>query len=526
MPFFYHQGSLDMFRSSAVMASVCVVLLSLAPLCARADPAPPSAEAPKPTEPKAQTIGDPSIDVDDLKLLLEPMSKAELEVEANGWFGLLRTKVKEISEAELAVRHKNRELAALKEVKKAAVQAAAVSAKTESGDGQTEDEKQAAAKLAEANARLTQTVEAARPPEPAKPEAQKEAAKTGAPKTAGAKPAGAKPGAPAPTAPASDKDILKKAQQSAEKSGDATAVTEKADAARKAAEAAKDIAALAPPAPAQSAAANKKDLAEPAPTSQAEAIAAKTEKAAEAKTDVKVQLVDYSTKLATERTAIIDRLKIVLDQIDKLGGDSKAMRAYISAVSGLKVEVSDYESTIARLKAWLKSDEGGLRWTKNIGLFLSYLVGAYVLSKIVRGVVGKSIGKAAATSKLLRNFIVDMSGRAIMAVGVLAGLSALEIDLAPLLAVIGAAGFVVAFALQGTLSNLASGLLIMFNKPFDIGDAVEVGSGIKGRVEDVTIFSTLIQTEENTRKIVPNNTIWNGVIVNSSTGAKRTAPAN
>jgi small conductance mechanosensitive channel len=521
-----------MFRSSAFKTSVCAIFLSLAPLCALpawADPAPASVEAPKPAEPKPQTIGDPSIDVDDLKLLLEPMAKAELEVEANGWFGLLRAKVKEISEAELAVRHKNRELAALKEVKKAAVQAAAVSAKNESGAGgagQTEDEKQAAAKLAEANAKLTQTVEAAKPAEPAKQEAQKEAAKSANAKTAGARPAGAKPAAPAPTAPASDKDILKKAQESAEKSGDAAAVTEKADAARKAAEAAKDIATLAPPPPAQPATA-KKEAAEPAPapTTQAEAIAAKTEKAAEAKTDVKVQLVDYSTKLATERTAIIDRLKIVLDQIDKLGGDSKAMRAYISAVSGLKVEVSDYESTIARLKAWLKSDEGGLRWTKNIGLFVTYLVGAYMLSKIVRGVVGKSIGKAAATSKLLRNFIVDMSGRAIMAVGVLAGLSALEIDLAPLLAVIGAAGFVVAFALQGTLSNLASGLLIMFNKPFDIGDAVEVGSGIKGRVEDVTIFSTLIQTEENTRKIVPNNTIWNGVIVNNSTGATHEAPA-
>jgi len=517
-------------RSSAVLASVCALALSLAAVAVspcQADPAPASAEAAKPAEPKPQTTSDPAIDVDDLKLLLEPMSKAELEIEANGWFGLLRAKVKEISEAELAVRHKNRELAALKEVKKAAEQAAAVSAKTETGAGgaeQTEGEKQAAAKLAEANAKLTQTVEAAKPPEPAKPEAKKDAAKT-----ANAKTAGAKPAAPAATAPASDKDILKKAQESAEKSGDAAAVTEKAEAARKAADAAKDIATLAPPAPAQQpAAASKKDAVAPAApaTNQAEAIAAKTEKAAEAKTDVKVQLVDYSTKLATERTAIIDRFKVVLDQIDKLGGDTKAMRAYISAVSGLKVEVSDYESTIARLKAWVKSDEGGLRWTKNIALFLSYLVGAYVLSKIVRGVVGKSIGKAAATSKLLRNFIVDMSGRAIMAVGVLAGLSALEIDLAPLLAVIGAAGFVVAFALQGTLSNLASGLLIMFNKPFDIGDEVEVGSGIKGRVEDVTIFSTLIQTEENTRKIVPNNTIWNGVIVNNSTGATRAAPAS
>ena len=53
---------------------------------------------------------------------------------------------------------------------------------------------------------------------------------------------------------------------------------------------------------------------------------------------------------------------------------------------------------------------------------------------------------------------------------------------------IGAAGFVVAFALQGTLSNFASGLLIMVFKPFDVGDEVEVGGGIKGKVAHVSIF--------------------------------------
>ena len=58
---------------------------------------------------------------------------------------------------------------------------------------------------------------------------------------------------------------------------------------------------------------------------------------------------------------------------------------------------------------------------------------------------------------------------------------------------IGAAGFVVAFALQGAISNFASGLLIMFNKPFDVGDDVQVGGDIKGVVSAVTIFNTVIQ---------------------------------
>ena len=97
-------------------------------------------------------------------------------------------------------------------------------------------------------------------------------------------------------------------------------------------------------------------------------------------------------------------------------------------------------------------------------------------------------------------------------------LSALEVNLAPLLAVIGAAGFVVAFALQGTLSNFASGLLIMVFKPFDVGDDVEVGGGIKGKVTHVTIFSTYIRTDDGITKIVPNDNIWKSVIVNETTG--------
>ena len=529
---------LKICRRALIILGAVVAVSTLRPVVSIADPVPAPAaapqapvpgnaaasEAPKPSAPVAQTISDPAVDIDDLKLLIEPLTKAELEVEANGWFGLVRSKVKEISEAELAVRKKNREIATLKEVKKAAKEAASVDAKANSSktDGvQSDEQKKAQANLAAANAKLSEPVELTN----AAPTQKAQNAKATSDKTT-ALAINAKTPAQPPQA-ANDKEILRKAlesaQKTAEKTGDQSAVAEKAAAVQKEAEAALAGASIA----ATTAPANSRVPTTPAPgATQAEAIAAKTDKAAEAKTDVKVQLVDYSTKLTAERTALIDRFKVVLDQLDKLGGDSKGMRAYITAVSGLKVEVSDYESTIARLKAWLTSDEGGLRWARNLALFVAYLIGAYILSKIVRGIVSRSIGKAKATSKLLQNFVVDMSGRAVMAVGLLAGLSALEIDLAPLLAVIGAAGFVVAFALQGTLSNLASGLLIMVNKPFDINDEVEVGGDIKGRVEDVTIFSTLIRTEENTRKIVPNNTIWGGVIVNRSTGAVTPAHAS
>jgi small conductance mechanosensitive channel len=327
----------------------------------------------KKAPPSAKTLVDPKIDVEDLRLGIQPMTKEDLIIEADAWFKTLRAKVAQISNAELAVRRKNRELSAIK------------STATASQD--------------------------------------------------------------------SDKPPL-----------------------------------------------NRDD--------QAETV----------KKDAKIKLVDQSTKLSIERSEIIDHLKVILNQIDLLGGDTKAMRAYADAVSTTKIEVSDYASTLARLKSWGLAEDGGIHWIKKIALFMFYIIASFFIAKLVKAAIYRSLGMSSTTSNLLRNFIVDWSGKAVLFFGFLAGLSALDINLSPLFAAIGAAGLVVGLALQGTLSNLASGLLIMANKPFDINDDVEVGGDIKGQVRSVSIFSTLILTPENTVKIVPNNTIWGGVIVNHSSG--------
>jgi small conductance mechanosensitive channel len=81
------------------------------------------------------------------------------------------------------------------------------------------------------------------------------------------------------------------------------------------------------------------------------------------------------------------------------------------------------------------------------------------------------------------------------------------------MAMVGAARFVVAFAMQGTLSNYASGLMIMLYRPYDIGDVVDV-AGIIGTVESMTLVSTSIVTADNRLMIVPNNSIWGNIITN------------
>ena len=122
------------------------------------------------------------------------------------------------------------------------------------------------------------------------------------------------------------------------------------------------------------------------------------------------------------------------------------------------------------LKGWLSSEQGGQRWLWNILKFLAILLAFYLAASAASGLVRKGASRIKNTSQLLVNFLGKFVKQAIMAIGAIVALTALEVNVTPLLAAVGAAGFVVGFALQGTLSNFASGLLILAYHPFDEGD--------------------------------------------------------
>lgn len=131
--------------------------------------------------------------------------------------------------------------------------------------------------------------------------------------------------------------------------------------------------------------------------------------------------------------------------------------------------------------------------------------------------MGKLVDKALAvtriTVELTRSVIVRTVRRAIYIVGLIVGLSAMDINVGPILAVVGAAGFVVAFALQNTLSNFASGIMIMIYRPYDVGDVINV-SGITGVARSMNLVSTTVATFDNQLLVVPNNSIWGNIITN------------
>lgn len=166
---------------------------------------------------------------------------------------------------------------------------------------------------------------------------------------------------------------------------------------------------------------------------------------------------------------------------------------------------------------------------KNQDLILSYglkLLAAIVIFYIGRWIafgVSRLVGKALLLRKVDKavvSFLSSIVYAAALIACTLVALSQLGIQTASFLAILGAAGLAIALALQGSLSNFASGVLIIIFRPFKSGDLVEV-AGITGVVQRIDIFQTIFKTGDNKKIIVPNSQITGGAITNYSAEALR-----
>jgi small conductance mechanosensitive channel len=236
--------------------------------------------------------------------------------------------------------------------------------------------------------------------------------------------------------------------------------------------------------------------------------------------DEKTKLLESVTKLKEQQTALSDRFKVVIEEFKSKGGKVEDFEAYITAISGVKVDISDASATWTVVTGWLTSAEGGIRWAKNISLFFVVLLVSWILANLLSKAVKKAVVKMESASELLKDFIVNITRKTVFLIGFVVALSMLEINIGPLLAAIGAAGFIVGFALQGTLSNFAAGIMILVYRPYDVGDFVDIG-GTFGTVDAMTIVSTTLIKPDNQKVIVPNNMIWGDIITNVTGTDKR-----
>jgi small conductance mechanosensitive channel len=146
--------------------------------------------------------------------------------------------------------------------------------------------------------------------------------------------------------------------------------------------------------------------------------------------------------------------------------------------------------------------------------FIGRTVARFTTSMMVRA------AKKARVDQTLVGFISNVSYILMLGIVCIASLSSLGVDTTSFSAVLAAAGFAIGMALQGTLGNCASGVLLVFFKPFRVGDTIDVG-GVSGSVVEVQMFNTILTTADNVRIIVPNSTITNGTIRNLSIEPQR-----
>lgn len=162
------------------------------------------------------------------------------------------------------------------------------------------------------------------------------------------------------------------------------------------------------------------------------------------------------------------------------------------------------ESLISLLSVW------GLRV---VGAIAVLVVGRWI-AVILRRAAVRGLERAK-TDPILTPFLAGMVYYATIAVVLIAVLGLFGIETTSLVAVLGAAGLAIGLALQGTLSNFSSGVMLMVFRPFTKGDVVEV-AGTKGSVQEIGIFTTVLNTPDNVRIIVPNSSIYGATITNYS----------
>jgi small conductance mechanosensitive channel len=206
--------------------------------------------------------------------------------------------------------------------------------------------------------------------------------------------------------------------------------------------------------------------------------------------------------------------------MDRLELDGTEYRTLVVEATGeISRGLEDVEVAVSLLRRGL---EAVGNWFVNSGpglalkllVFLAILFAFRLIAKVIRKAVIHSMDSSRVKpSRLMRNMIANMTGKVVMVFGFLVALSQLGISLGPLLAGLGVVGFILGFALQETLANFAAGLMILFYRPFDVGDMVEV-AGVYGKVSHMSLVSSTILTIDNQTLIVPNGKIWGDVIRN------------
>jgi small conductance mechanosensitive channel len=236
--------------------------------------------------------------------------------------------------------------------------------------------------------------------------------------------------------------------------------------------------------------------------------------------DQDAEAQEQLAELKRQRDALAESQRNNVRILTERGVDTATLRqGIITATGKLSQDILDKDVAAGLVEQWLANTA---EWFRSNGaslvfqllVFVLILLAFWIVARIARGAVRRGIERSKLDiSSLAKDFFIKMTSRMVMLLGVIIAIAQIGIEVGPLLAGLGIAGFVVGFALQDTLSNFASGLMILVYRPFDVGDAIEAG-GVMGKVDQMNLVATMVLTFDNQLLIVPNKQIWGGVIRN------------
>ena len=181
-------------------------------------------------------------------------------------------------------------------------------------------------------------------------------------------------------------------------------------------------------------------------------------------------------------------------------------------------ELSQGQELWNQALSWLT--DKGLSFAVRLIAAAAILLLGWLAIKLIVNMVGKAVEKGGRQNMLFGNFVRNVTGKICWAILLVVILGKLGVDIGPIIAGLGVTGFILGFAFQESLGNLASGLMIAINEPFKIGDYVIV-AGLEGSVIKMDMMATTLATADNKKVVIPNKSAWGAPITNFSALGRR-----
>ncbi len=166
---------------------------------------------------------------------------------------------------------------------------------------------------------------------------------------------------------------------------------------------------------------------------------------------------------------------------------------------------------VSQIQEWVVVN--GAKLVVDLVVFaLILFVGSIAIRWVLR-ITGTALQRSKRVSEILEKFLLTVLHKVLWVVLIMLALPRIGVEVGPLIAGLGVGGFIIGFAFQESLGNLAAGLMLLINQPYQIGEYVEIG-GVAGSVREMNVMATTLTTPDNKKVMVPNRKIWGSEIIN------------